>query len=103
MLNDTQISEMQVVEGVLYIEPADGQVPFALPVAAATASHALVVTADGEVGIQVNVSEGGQKFTAQTNLRTGTPMGNSKRRLLTNFKVSLKVEDREKPILVGNF
>lgn len=103
VLSYNQITHMQVIDAVLIVEPTEKSTPFALPFAAHRAPHALVVTTEGEVGLQVGLDVGGKVYHVQTDLRTGGPMGANRRRLLSGFRLSLKVAGRDKPILIGDF
>ncbi|MBI2250477.1 MAG: hypothetical protein HYU61_12045 [Brevundimonas diminuta] len=103
IMGETDLLHLQKVDGVLLVEPADGQPPFALQHSSAAAQQSLVVTADGEVGLQVALLFNGKPQQHQADLTTGRPMGSSRRRRLSGFRLSLKVDGRAKPLFIGNF
>lgn len=100
-VRDTELSHLQKVEGDLIIEPTEGVVPFALPHAEAKGS-ALVLMPDGDVGLRITMDEpGGQSWVTMNSLKTGNPITGSGRILLRGFKLLLRVDGRDKPMLIG--
>lgn len=105
LFTDTEMTGFCVVDGELVIEPAEGAVPYALPLADPAVDHALVILPGGGVGARVMIpGPNGQLAPYMYDLRSGEvlPPG-GRRHLLKGFRLLLKVEDRDKPLLIGEF
>lgn len=105
LAGDTGLTCVQTIEGELIIEPAEGATPFALPRAEADGSS-LVVSEDGDIGLRVTVpKDNGTNgyWVVANSLKTGNPFGGKARFLLKNFRLLLKVEGRDEPLLIATY
>ena len=105
LLDSGELNHVQPIKGELIIEPAEGEMPFALPKANGN-EHGLVISDKGEVGLRLTLpmsANHADYFVITSDLKTGNPMIANVRFLLKGFKILLKVEEREEPLVLVSF